>query len=109
MARRAQGQASLIPMPTAPPGPVYQGVAAQFRALFPKGDTAAQERKAELMGWVRLALAHARAIDATHGATVGRAQTSAELRETLAQIADAVGTHDAFAELERQLLSDVGG
>ncbi|MGL5929944.1 MAG: hypothetical protein ACRCY8_13500 [Dermatophilaceae bacterium] len=104
MARRAQEQASLIPMPTAPPGPVYQGVAAQFRALFPKGDASAQQRKAELAGWLRLALAHARAIDATPGATVGRAQTSAELRETLNQISEAVGTQDAFDALSASLL-----
>ena len=81
---------------TTPGGPVYQGVAAQFRAMFPKDDPDAQTRKAELAGWMRLALAHARAIDAEARPTVGRAQTSSELRETLTAIAEAAGAGDAF-------------
>jgi len=88
-----------VSAPSRKAGPVYQGVAAAFRSLFPKHDEAAQERKRELAGHIRLALDHAHALDRDPRATVGRAQTSAELRETLATIRELAATGDAFAQL----------
>lgn len=90
------GQDALFSDPRQPAGPVYQGVAAQFRQLFPAKDEAAQARKQELKGWLSLALSHARAIDRDPRASVGRAQVSAELRETMAAIAEAMSTGDKF-------------
>ena len=98
MARNA-----LFDTPGEKAGPVYQGVSAQFRALFPKDDPEAQKKKAELTGWTRLALSHARAIDRDPRASVGRAQVSAELRETLTTIAAALSSGDAFDKLLEEL------
>src|SRR5690349_21021463 len=77
-------------------GAVYQGVARQLRAIFPKNDAVAMAKKKELGGWCSLALSHARAIDAAPMPSVGRAQTSSELREVLAYIGEAMSTGDAF-------------
>jgi hypothetical protein len=101
-----RNQPSLFP-PTSPAGgPVYQGVSAQFRTMFPKGDEDAERRKAELTGWVRLALDHARALDASPLVSVGRAQCSAELRETLTYIAEAASTGDGFDRFLEELTRD---
>ena len=103
MTRRRQSD-SLFEEPKATPGgPVYQGVSAQFRALFPSSDPDAVARKAALKGWTSLALAHARAIDAEARPTVGRSQTSSELREALAYIADATATGDTFDTFLQEL------
>jgi len=74
-----------------------------LRELFPPGDPAAQSRKRAIQGWTRLALGHARALDATPGATMGRAAVGAELRATLQEIAELVGTGDVFDQLLRDL------
>lgn len=104
MSRRHDDALFDEPRRQAPPGgPVYQGVAAQFRELFPKDDEAAQQRKRELAGWLKLALSHARAIDNEPRPTVGRAQTSSELRETLAAVAEALSAGDAFNDFLEEL------
>lgn len=95
-----------VPVPAG--GPVYQGVARQIRAMFPKDDPEAKDRKAALSGWCSLALSHARAIDAAPMPSVGRAQTSSELREALAYLADAMSTGDGFDQFLRDL-EEVGG
>lgn len=100
-----QGQGALFRSPVPGNGPVYQGVAAQFRALFPATDPEAKARKAALKGWTSLALSHARAIDADPRPTVGRAQVSTELREALTYIAMATATGDVFD----QFLEDLRG
>lgn len=103
-----RGQAHLpgISVQPAAGGPVYQGVARQFRALFPKDDADAQRLKEELSGWRALALSHARAIDAAPMPSVGRAQTSSELREALAAIAGAMGGGDAWDDFLEGLKDD---
>jgi hypothetical protein len=93
-------------MPPAAGGAIYQGVARQFRAMFPKDDPDAQRMKENLRGWTALALSHARALDHVAGATVGRAQTSTELRETLAYIAEAMVSGDAFDDFLEDLRND---
>jgi len=98
-------QPALFPVPDAPAGgAVYQGTTGQFAAMFPRGDPDAQARKRELKGWVRLALSHARALDASPLVSVGRAQVSAEWREVMTYIAEAAGPGDAF----ERLLEEVG-
>lgn len=89
-------QDALFTTPKGPAGPVYQGVAAQLRELFPKDDTTAQAKKRALAGWTRLALSHARAIDADPRPSHGRALVSAELRAALEFIGDATSATDAF-------------
>lgn len=89
-------------------GPVYQGVSAQFRAMFPRNDPDAQASKATLSGWIRLALAHARAIDADQRPSQGRAMTSAELRETLTFIREATSSGDGFDEFLEELRRNDG-
>lgn len=84
-------------------GPIYQGVARQFRELFPKTDDDAQRQKRELSGWLSLALAHARALDESQLPSVGRAQTSSELREALAYIGEAVTAGDEFDKFIKEL------
>lgn len=79
-----------------------------MRELFPKDDAAAQAKKRQLKGWISLALAHARTLDSAHGASVGRAQTSAELREVLTAIGDAVATGDQFEEFLEELRTNGG-
>lgn len=86
-----------------PGGPIYQGVARQVRALFPSSDPDAQKHKKELAGWISLALAHARALDASEAPSVGRAQTSAELREALTYISDAMTAGDEFDAFIKEL------
>ena len=102
---RRQAQALFDPDQSRPGGPVYQGVSAQFRSLFPSSDPDAPAKKAALKGWTSLALAHARALDGETRPTVGRAQTSSELRETLAYIAEATATGDTFDAFLEELKS----
>ena len=99
-------QDALLPIPAGPAGPVYQGVSAQLRAMFPKDDEQAQTKKASLLGWTRLALSHARAIDADPRPSHGRALVSAELRATLEHLADATNTGDAFETFLASLRPD---
>jgi len=99
-------QPALFGVAAPPGGAVYQGVSAQFRAMFPKGDEDAQRRKVELTGWVRLALDHARALDSSPLVSVGRAQVSAELRETLTYIAEAATAGDGFDRFLEELNRD---
>jgi uncharacterized membrane protein YccC len=91
------------------PGPIYQGVCKQLRALFPPGDAEAQKRKNLNAGTIAQARSLAASIDRVsgHGSAYQAAgmQLSAmhqELDELLLRLAPADGK-DAFDQWLEQL------
>lgn len=67
------GQGELFTPPKAklPVGPVYQGVCAQIRAMFPTSDAEASARKQQLAGTIAQARSVAESIDRVSGHPIG--------------------------------------
>ena len=91
------------------PGPVYQGVCAQIRHLFPRADADAQDRKRSMAGTIAQARSLAASIDRDSGHGGGKQANGVPLATMHGQL-DALlerlagnGATDPFIDLLNEL------
>lgn len=115
--RKSSGAAPALfepPKPKQPVGPVYQGVCAQIRELFPKDDDEAQQRKRQLLGTIAQARSVAASIDRVSGhpldgfptrqaAGMQLAALHHQLDELLLRLSPDGPELDAFEQLQRDM------
>ena len=109
MSRPGSGDALFDTPATRGVGPVYQGVCAQIRHLFPKGDDAAEDRKRTLAGTIAQARSLAASIDRDSGHAGGKQANGVPLATMHGQL-DALlerlagtGATDPFMDLLNEL------
>jgi hypothetical protein len=115
--RKSSGDAPVLftpPKPKVPVGPVYQGVCAQIRELFPTDDDEAQARKRQLLGTIAQARSVAGSIDRVSGAPLGDLPTRqaagmqlaalhAQLDALLDRLSPDGEQEDEFEQLRREM------
>lgn len=115
--RKSSGEAPALfdpPKVKAPMGPVYQGVCAQIRELFPTDDAEAQARKRQLAGTIAQARSVAGSIDRVSGYPLGGVATRQaagmqlsslheRLDSLLLRLSPEGAEVDAFEQLQRDM------